>query len=42
LRRYRVHVATLCIIHLKVVHCRAVSPVSPLLLVVVVVEIPLL
>ena len=36
------HVATLCIVRLQVVHCRAVGPLSPLLLVVVVVEVPLL
>ncbi len=39
----RVNVSTLCIVHLQVVHCRAISPLSPLLLlIVVVVEVPLL
>ncbi len=37
------NVSTLCIEHLQVVHCRAISPLSPLLLlIVVVVEVPLL
>ncbi len=33
---------TLCIVRLQIVHCRAVGLLSPLLLVVVVVEVPLL